>query len=96
MRRAENNTGLATLQQELDKFNEDRQGNKEKKKKEKKKTRNQKSSSGGDIRGLIGDSVVMGNQHNGLHRNDSGQYHHHHHNILLRLVTFRNSCLKQD
>lgn len=31
MRRAENNTSLATRQQELDKFNEDRQGNKEKK-----------------------------------------------------------------
>lgn len=38
MRRAENNTGLATLQQELDKFNEDRQGNKEEK-----KTRSQRS-----------------------------------------------------
>lgn len=37
MRRAENNTGLATLQQELDKFNEDRQGNKEKKKGRKKR-----------------------------------------------------------
>lgn len=35
MRRAENNTGLATLQQELDKFNEDRQGNKEEKKEKK-------------------------------------------------------------
>lgn len=35
MRRAENNTGLATLQQEPDKFNEDRQGNKEEKKDEK-------------------------------------------------------------
>lgn len=43
MRRAENNTGLATLQQELDKFNEDRQGNKERKK-EGKKTRSQRSS----------------------------------------------------
>lgn len=31
IRRAQNNTGLATLQQELDKFNEDGQGNKEKK-----------------------------------------------------------------
>lgn len=29
MRKAEHNTGLALLQQELDKFNEDRQGNKE-------------------------------------------------------------------
>lgn len=29
MRKAKHNTGLALLQQELDKFNEDRQGNKE-------------------------------------------------------------------
>ena len=34
MRTAEHNTGLAELQQELDKFNEDRQGNKEGRKKE--------------------------------------------------------------
>lgn len=34
MRRAENNTGLATLQQELDKFNEDGQRNKEEKRRE--------------------------------------------------------------
>lgn len=33
MRTAEHNTGLAMLQQELDKFNEDRQGNKEERKK---------------------------------------------------------------
>lgn len=29
MRKAEHNTGLALLQKDLDKFNEDRQGNKE-------------------------------------------------------------------
>lgn len=40
MRTAEHNTGLASLQRELDKFNEDRQGNKEER--EGKKKRKQK------------------------------------------------------
>lgn len=82
MRRAENNTGLATLQQELDKFNEDRQGNKDKKKEKKndKKPKEQHGNSqmasptnGGrteacppHIKGLVGNSVGMVSQHSAL------------------------------
>lgn len=83
MRRAENNTGLATLQQELDKFNEDRQGNKEKKKGRKKKDKKPEEQHGNSqmtspttvgkteacpphIKGLVGDSVGMGSQHDDL------------------------------
>lgn len=80
MRRAENNTGLATLQHELDKFNEDRQGNKEKKEKKDKKpeerhgnsqmasTTNVSKTEGcpPHIRGLVGDSVGVVSQHNDL------------------------------
>lgn len=82
MRRAENNTGLATLQQEPDKFNEDRQGNKEKKKEGKKDKKPEEQHGNSQmasptnvgkteacpphIKGLVGDSVGMVSQHNDL------------------------------
>lgn len=83
MRRAENNKGLATLQQELDKFNEDRQENKGKNKEKKdKKAEEQHGKSQmvsptnvgttkacrPHVKGLVGDWVETVSQHNDLPR----------------------------